>query len=42
MNLKKVIISILLMFAIICNDSQCFAKYIFEYNIRAAKITINK
>lgn len=42
MNLKKVIISILLMFAIICINSQCFAKYVFEYNIIAAEITINK
>lgn len=41
MKFKKIIISILLMITIISINSQCFAKYVFEYNIIAAEITIN-
>ena len=41
MKLKKIIVSIILMFFIMSINSQCFAKYIFEYNIKAAEIMIN-
>ena len=41
MKLKKVIISILFMMAIICMNSKCFAKYVFEYDLIAAEIRIN-
>lgn len=41
MKLKKMILSILLMMGMISINSRCFAKYVFEYNIIAAKITIN-
>ena len=40
MKLKKIIISILIMFMTISINSQSYAKYVFEYTKKAAEITI--
>lgn len=40
--MKKIIVSIILIIALISVNSNCFAKYIFEYNLIAAEIRINK
>ena len=40
--MKKIIISIILTITLISINSNCFAKYVFEYNLIAAEIKINK
>jgi len=41
MKFKKVIISILIMVVLVNTNSNCYAKYVFEYIETAAKIVIN-
>lgn len=40
MKLKKMIISILIMFTLISLNSLSYAKYVIEYTKKAAEITI--
>lgn len=40
MRFKKVIISVLVAFIIISVNSQCYAKYVFEYTMKAVEIEI--
>lgn len=39
--MKKIIISIILAITLISINSNCFAKYVFEYDLIAAEIKIN-
>lgn len=41
MKINKLIISILVMITIISLNSQSFAKYVIEYTINVAEISIN-
>lgn len=41
MKSKKLIISILIILMIVSINSFAFAKYVFEYTIKVAEITIN-
>ena len=42
MKFKKVILPILIMLLIININGKCYAKYVFEYTIKAAEISIRK